>query len=90
MAAPAGQTPVAVVGFAFSPAPVRIRVGGTVIWTNQDPTAHSIQDQSALATPVSPPLARGETFSITYPKPGVYPYLCGIHISMEGSVEVAD
>ena len=45
---------------------------------------------TSMATPVSPPLAQGDTFSITYPEPGVYPYICGIHISMEGSVEVAD
>ena len=91
-AAPASaptSTPVAIADFAFAPTPVRIRPGGTVVWTNQDATVHSIQDKSDMGTPVSPDLAQGDTFSITYPKAGVYPYICGIHISMEGSVEVA-
>lgn len=92
-AAPASApstTPVAIADFAFAPTPVRIRPGGTVVWTNQDSTTHSIQDTSSMATPVSPPLEQGDMFSITYREAGVYPYICGIHISMEGSVEVAD
>lgn len=86
----AGPTSVAITGFVFDPSPVRIRAGETVTWTNQDAVPHSIQDTSPLATPVSPSLAQGDSFSITYPRPGTYPYVCGIHISMEGSVEVTD
>jgi plastocyanin len=74
--------------FAFNPSPVTVPPGGTVTWTNDDDTAHSISDTSPMATPVSKALNKGDTFSITYPKPGTYPYVCGIHNYMQGSVEV--
>ena len=57
-------------------------------WTNQDDSPHSIQDTSAMGTPTSPDLARGQTFSITYRKAGKYSYVCGIHNYMTGSVDV--
>ena len=41
-----------------------------------------------MHTPESKHLAKGETFSITYAKPGTYDYICGIHNYMTGSVSV--
>jgi plastocyanin len=86
--APPGSGAVTIRQFAFNPSPVTVPPGGTVTWTNDDNTAHSISDTSPMATPVSKPLNKGDTFSITYPKPGTYPYVCGIHNYMHGSVEV--
>jgi plastocyanin len=80
---------VEIAAFAFGPSPVRINVGQTVTWTNTDAVTHSIQDTSAVATPASPGLAQGDSFSIVYSKAGTFSYICGIHPSMEGSVEVA-
>jgi plastocyanin len=81
-------TPVAIVNFAFSPKDLEVPAGTRVTWTNQDDTAHNIQDLSELNTPMSPELKKGGTFSITYPKPGTYPYVCGLHTYMTGTVKV--
>lgn len=85
---PTGDAAVTITDFAFSPSPVTVPAGGTVTWTNNDEAAHSIRDTSPKASPESESLKRGDTFSITYPGPGTYPYVCGIHDYMQGSVEV--
>jgi plastocyanin len=79
---------VAIRDFVFAPRALTVKPGSKVTWTNEDGSPHAIKDQSTLATPESPPLAQGDTFSITYPKAGTYPYICGIHNYMTGSVEV--
>jgi plastocyanin len=81
---------VAIDNFVFVPGSLTVRAGTKVTWTNQDASPHAIKDKSVLATPESPQLAQGDTFSITYPKAGAYPYICGIHNYMIGSVEVTD
>jgi plastocyanin len=86
--ASAPGTPVAIVNFTFSPKDLEVPAGTKVTWTNQDDAAHNIQDLSELNTPMSPDLNHGATFSITYPKPGSYPYVCGLHTYMTGTVKV--
>jgi plastocyanin len=79
---------VDIVNFVFDPKSLTVKAGSTVTWTNEDAAVHSIKDTSPLATPVSPDLGRGGTFSITYGEPGSYSYICGIHQYMTGSVQV--
>jgi plastocyanin len=79
---------VDIANFEFKPQKLTVRAGTTVTWTNQDTAIHSIKDTSPLATPVSKDLGKGDTFSITYDKPGSYSYICGIHNYMTGSVDV--
>lgn len=83
-----GNGPVQIVGFQFKLQNLRAKAGTKVTWTNEDTAVHSIKDTSPLATPISPDLAQGATFSITYDRPGTYSYICGIHQYMTGSVEV--
>jgi len=87
--APTGGDPaVQIVNFEFQPQKLTVKAGTTVTWTNRDTAIHAVKDTSPLATPVSKDLAQGDTFSITYSQPGSYPYICGIHNYMTGSVEV--
>jgi plastocyanin len=86
--AKAASPAVAIRDFQFTPNALTVEAGTTVTWRNHDSSPHSIKDKSALSTPESSPLAQGETFSITYTKAGTYPYICGIHNYMTGSVEV--
>ena len=79
---------VAISNFEFGPKVLTVQAGTRVTWTNQDSSPHSIKDKSSLSTAESPQLFQGETFSITYAKAGTYPYICGIHNYMTGSVEV--
>ena len=80
---------VRIVNFQFMPPTLAVKPGAGVTWTNDDTAVHSIKDTSPLATPVSQDLGKGDTFSITYEKPGAYSYICGIHQYMTGSVTVA-
>ena len=86
--ATSGGATVSIVNFEFQPPKLTVRAGTKVTWTNRDTAVHSVKDTSPLATPVSPDLAQGATFSITYDRPGSYSYMCGIHNYMTGSVDV--
>lgn len=79
---------VQIVTFQFKPQTLTVKAGTAVTWTNKDTAVHSIKDTSPLQTPVSPDLSEGATFSITYREPGSYPYICGIHQYMSGTVTV--
>jgi plastocyanin len=85
----APEPAVKIANFQFEPKSLTVKPGTTVKWTNGDTATHSIKDTSPLATPVSPDLGQGATFTITYGQPGSYSYICGIHQYMSGTVEVA-
>jgi plastocyanin len=86
--ASAGGSEVAIGGFEFQPADLTVPAGTTVTWTNEDRAPHSIQDDSDLGAEEGDELAQGDTFQLTYEEPGTYPYLCGIHNYMTGTVTV--
>lgn len=83
-----GEAPVRIVNFEFKPKMIRVKSGTKVTWKNEDTNIHDVKDTSPLATPISPEMSKGDTFSITYAQPGSYSYICGIHPYMIGSVEV--
>jgi predicted secreted protein with PEFG-CTERM motif len=81
---------------AYSPNPVEINVGDTVIWTNQDAAAHSATSGED-ATPTGlfgdpsasgSVLVRGRSQSFTFTEAGEYPYYCFLHPNMVGTVVV--
>jgi plastocyanin len=76
---------VRIVELAFQPADWTINVGDTVTWTNDGAVTHTTTSSSVWS---SGPLAPSQTFSWTFSSPGVYPYLCSIHPSMQGTVTV--
>lgn len=84
---PAG-TPVAIVNFLFEPQEIQVAPGTRVTWTNKDTAPHNVQDVSDLNLPISQDMNLDEKFSITYEKPGSYPYVCGLHPFMTGTVKV--
>ena len=79
---------VAISGFAFEPPDLRIRAGTKVVWTNDDSALHSVADEGGAFTE-SDDLAEGATFSFVYTEPGTYPYFCGFHNYMTGTVVVS-
>jgi plastocyanin len=83
-----GASEVSISGFEFQPGDLTVAAGTTVTWTNDDRSPHSIQDDSDLGAEEGPDLARGDTFELTYDEPGTYPYLCGIHNYMTGTITV--
>lgn len=70
--------------FKFMPQSLTIKVGDTVMWTNDDQTSHTVSFEEVE----SPELFRQDTWSHTFTKAGTYHYVCGIHGSMSGVVIV--
>lgn len=82
----AGNTNVAIAGFAYSPRQVTVRVGDTVTWTNNDSAPHTVTANDASFD--SGTLGQGGVYSRTFGVTGVFSYFCAIHPSMTGSVRV--
>lgn len=83
----AGETvTVEIDQYRFEPAQVRIKPGDTVEWVNAEKrTSHSILLEGE---PESDRLFPGDSFRKTFSEPGTYPYICGPHPEMAGTVEV--
>jgi plastocyanin len=82
---------------AYSPNPVNAKVGDTVTWTNDDSQPHTVTSGSS-GTPdkkfdsspnFQPLLVPKGTFKHTFTEAGDYPYYCGLHPNMVGTVKVA-
>jgi len=87
-AAPASAS-VTVKDFAFAPKTIRVAAGGTVTWSNEDSFDHSIQiDTASVNGPKFGPQTMPTTFAHRFAKSGTYPYICGVHNSMTGTVIV--
>ncbi|MBL8521447.1 MAG: cytochrome P460 family protein [Betaproteobacteria bacterium] len=85
-AKPAGLT-VAIADFLFGPEKVEAKVGQAVNWVNADDSPHQV----TIAGPNgkrSAIMLKGQNASMTFDAPGVYNYICGLHPSMKGVVEV--
>ncbi len=81
-----GDARVSITGFAFDTRELTVKVGATVTWENQDGAPHKIvADDGSFA---SGNLGNGDTFSFTFDAPGTFPYQCGIHASMKGTITV--
>ncbi len=80
---------VAIAGYKYSPAEIRIKPGDTVVWTNGEKrTSHSILFKATGEE--SERLFPGETWSKVFPHAGRYDYTCGPHPEMLGVVIVGE
>ncbi|MBW8798825.1 MAG: cupredoxin family copper-binding protein [Streptomyces sp.] len=86
--APVTGTAVAIKNFAFAPATLKVPVGTTVTWTNQDTEAHTVTSTGPGGPLRSAALGTRATYRYTFTKPGTYAYLCTIHPFMTATVEV--
>lgn len=75
---------VSIESFAFNPASLPVKVGTTVIWTNNDSVAHNIKSTGFN----SPMMAKGQTFEFKFDTKGTFDYVCGVHPSMTGKIIV--
>ena len=59
----------------------------TITWTNVDDSPHqvTVQGQTTLRTPV---VLKGQSTVIVFNDVGTYGYICGLHPSMKGQIEV--
>jgi plastocyanin len=82
--APKGD--VQVVGFQFLPAKISAAAGKAISFLNADDSPHQIA--VAGGGPKTAVLVRGQRASLTLDKPGEYGYICSLHPSMKGTIEV--
>lgn len=92
----AAEHTVGMEGWEFDPVELTIRVGDTVVWHNNDNTAHNIafeiefDDVPTMDEPRK--VSMTEKWAFTFDKPGVYKYTCKIHrnYDMNGVIIVED
>ncbi len=87
------QTEVAIniQDFAYEKANLKIKVGTTVTWTNQDDARHNVVTEGEGAEKLaSELLAKGESYSFTFTKAGTTTYLCEPHPYMKGTINVVE
>ena len=77
---------VAIRAIAYAPREVRIRVGQTIEWRNEDPVVHTVTaDDEKWGSGF---LAEGATYRQTFTSAGRYPYHCQPHPQMKAVVVV--
>ncbi|OGT90381.1 MAG: hypothetical protein A2286_00245 [Gammaproteobacteria bacterium RIFOXYA12_FULL_61_12] len=86
LAAQAETVEVIMQKYSFQPQELRIKAGDSIRWVNREKRQfHSVlfpgQAESDYLFP-------GDTFEKAFPAPGVYPYHCGPHPEMTGTVHV--
>jgi plastocyanin len=86
-AAAAGPVSVHISNFTFGPKMVTVKVGQTIIWTNDDDIPHTVVATDGSFR--SKVLDTGQSFSFTFTKPGQIAYFCSLHPMMTGKVTVA-
>jgi plastocyanin len=88
-AAPSGTAgAVSIVDFGFEPADLTVTAGTTVTWTNTGAATHTVKWSDG--SPESPGLTNGATYQRTFDTAGSFPYVCGIHGSMSGTITVIE
>lgn len=74
--------------YRFEPAEIRVRVGATVTWTNDDNFTHDVRLLGGDGWH-SQPLRPGERVTHTFTQPGEFAYECTFHPqNMKGKVIV--
>ncbi len=87
--ADAQSAEVRIVGYAFVPAELTVKVGTAVKWTNGEKrTSHSILFTGPGGFE-SERLFPDESWERRFEQPGRYPYTCGPHPEMKGLIIVA-
>jgi plastocyanin len=81
-----GGSDVSIVDFAFDPAELTVAIGDTVTWTNTGSATHTVKWQDG--TPGSEQLESSLTYERTFEAAGSFPYVCGIHSQMTGTITV--
>ena len=71
----------------FVPEKVTARVGQRVRWTNQDDVQHTVKATRG-ASFESKKLSKGDTYEAKVTKTGTIDYVCTIHPSQRGTIDV--
>jgi len=67
--------------------PMRVTVGSTVTWVNDDAVAHNVIGKDG-APFKSGTLDKGDRFEYEFTSPGLFKYTCTFHPGMDGVIQV--
>lgn len=88
---------------AFNPPTLRVKVGTTVTWTDDEPVTHTVTSGAVSGVDATTGLrasetpdgtfdtrldGTGTTFRHLFSQPGEFPYFCSIHKGMNATVVV--
>jgi plastocyanin len=82
-----GANVVAINGFAFGPAALKVNAGQSITWTNADDTPHQISIVGSAQR--SELMLKGQSATLKFDAAGNIAYICGLHPTMKGTIEVA-
>ena len=82
-----GPADVTVAGFSFGPTAIKVSAGQAVTWTNNDDTPHQIT-LTGGGSQRSEVMLKGQSATMTFDAAGNIAYVCGLHPTMKGSIEV--
>ena len=82
-----GPADVTVVGFAFGPTALKVSAGQSVTWTNNDDTPHQIT-LTGGSSQRSDVMLKGQSATMKFDAAGNIAYICGLHPTMKGTIEV--
>jgi plastocyanin len=85
-AVPAGGLNIVIGDNVFNPGTTRVSVGTTVTWINHGRVRHTVTSETTVFD--SGVMSPDGVFSVRFDTPGSYPYVCDIHPSMKGVIEV--
>ena len=85
-APPPATAAVQIDNFTFKAPVVTVKRGTTVTWTNRDDIPHTVVSKNGVFK--SKVLDTGDTFSVTFAKPGQFGYYCSLHPHMTGTIVV--
>ncbi len=88
VAARSGPADVWIANFVFGPGAVKVAAGQSVTWTNADDTPHQVTVTGPQGKR-SDLILKGDSAVMQFDQPGTYGYICGLHPTMKGTVEVA-
>ena len=73
----------------IKPDTVRVRVGSTLVWTNEDPIQHNVTSVKGRQRFASGNFGQGHSFEVHVRRTGLIDYECTIHpATMNGAIEV--
>lgn len=74
---------------SIEPDTLRVKVGSTIEWSNEDSVEHNVTSASGPTKFASKNFGEGGKFKIVVTKPGIIHYRCTIHpATMNGTIEV--
>jgi plastocyanin len=81
-----GAADVSITGFSFGPNTLKVTAGQSVTWTNADDTPHQISLVGGDAR--SEVMLKGQSAAMQFDAAGNIAYICGLHPTMKGTIEV--